>query len=138
MQEKSNLLNIRTNIITTVKCIKFQVNNLKMATAMLQAYSMRNQPPMVFITNNGKGKDLKCLGYVYYKKQCNKKSWNYFCKSKNCNASISIRVGPEGQLEPIIATYLNIEDHQHEPMSLDESIENKFLKEVKILVIDND
>ena len=71
MQEKSNLLNIRTNIITTVKCIKFQVNNLKMATAMLQAYSMRNQPPMVFITNNGK--DLKCLGYVHYKKQCNKK-----------------------------------------------------------------
>ena len=68
-----------------------------MATAMLQAYSMRNQPPMVFITNNGKGKDLKCLGYVYYKKQCNKKSWNYFCKSKNCNASISIRVGPEGK-----------------------------------------
>ena len=75
MQEKSNLLNIRTNIITTVKCIKFQVNNLKMATAMLQAYSMRIQPSMIFITNNGKGKDLKCP-YVncrkWFKKEASK------------------------------------------------------------------
>ena len=50
---------------------KFQVNNLKMATAMLQAYSMRNQPPMVFITNNGKG--LNVLAMCIIKSSATKK-----------------------------------------------------------------
>ena len=42
-----------------------------MATAMLQAYSMRNQPPMVFITNNGKG--LNVLAMCIIKSSVTKK-----------------------------------------------------------------
>ena len=84
--------------------------------ASFETYSVNNQPPLAFVSNNGKGKDLLCLNYL-------------FQKSKH-DCSISIKNGPEGPSEPIIATYLNIE-HSHEPVNPNDFTKKQFYDEVK-------
>jgi hypothetical protein len=105
----------------------------------MNIYSVNNQPPMRLIKNNGKGRDIFCLGFIYQKHGIGNSSWNYVCshrKAEKCYASISVNVGPDGPLEPLVATHLKIE-HTHLAINPNKIPESEFLDELKQIILDN-
>jgi hypothetical protein len=44
---------------------------------MASNYTPKNPPKNYFLKNNGKGMNLKCLDYVYFRKQANQTGYNY-------------------------------------------------------------
>jgi hypothetical protein len=60
---------------------------------VLIPYDCRNNKPKIeFIKNNVKNDDILCLNYVYQRHAKGKYVWNYTCRVKGCNASISLRL----------------------------------------------
>jgi hypothetical protein len=105
----------------------------------MNIYNINNQPPMRLVKNHGKGRDIFSLGFIYQKKGVSKSSWNYVCssvKDEKCYASISVKVGPDGPLEPLVATHLNIV-HTHEAINPDKIPESEFLYELKQIILAN-
>ena len=72
-----------------------------------------NKPPIQLKKNNGSGPilDVCCLNYIHQRHKVSKNVWNYTCRSKKCNASISLMLvgGKPDEKSP---TYLQLK-HNH-------------------------
>ncbi len=52
-------------------------------------YSLENPHEFEFVVNNKGTKEIRCLNYLFRLKTDGKSTWNYFCTSHNCTASLS-------------------------------------------------
>ena len=78
-----------------------------------------NLPQITYLTNNRGSNDIVCMIYVNMLKERSKNSWNYYCRVKGCDASISLKIsisesGALGAIIPFVITYLKINHKSHE------------------------
>ena len=107
--------------------------------ASANIYSLENPPKFEFVVNNKGAKDIRCLNYVFRLKTDGKRSWNYFCTSHNCTASLSLKAEGKTKLsEPFILERLNLKHKDNCQSKLDDHfVTKKFFQQVKTEIKQN-